>query len=66
MVFAVDSTMLQLSLWPPLSGSFGSALIPVIDSFFDAFSKINSLAYFILKLFNPQSFVVECYTNTFS
>lgn len=29
-------------LWPPLSGSFGSALIPVIDSFFDAFSKINS------------------------
>lgn len=41
-------------LWPPLSRSFDSALIPVIDSFFDAFSKINSLVYFILQLFNPS------------
>lgn len=46
-------------LWPPLSGSFGSALIPVIDSFFDAFSKINSLVYFILKLFNPSHLLLN-------
>lgn len=52
-------------LWHSLCWSFGLALVPTTDVFFDAFST-TCLPAFYSAAMKSQSFAVEFYTNTFS